>query len=417
MKAARRPRGSVSTALRLGPDIDRGPAKSQNRSTGAMTPAVVVGAEINGLGVVRSLARKGVPTWLVDRDPTNPTMRTRYATKVQMSSLAGAVVIDSLLRLRAGFEADPVLFLTREDTVAAVSRDLHRIASCYRISMPDDRLMNQLGDKLGFQTLAQEHGFPIPRAVRLKTLEDLSATDAPGYPCVLKPVVKTPRYSARFSKAYKVQNRGQLEKLLGEIDGAAEMIAQEWIEGGDDQIYFCLQYRAREPGATVSFTGRKLRSWPPATGGTASCVPAPDAARELGRLTDAFFTAVGYFGVGSMEFKRDARTGRYLMIEPTVGRTDFQEEIATLNGVNIPYAAYCGELGRSLDDAVDPAEGAAWVAGRIDRWSCRRQAIARRFPPGVRRYDALWRLADPMPWWFATAGRLQARLRFGRAQR
>ena len=54
-----------------------------------MTPAVVVGADINGLGVVRSLARKRVPTWLVDCHPTNPTMRTRYPTKVAVSSLAG----------------------------------------------------------------------------------------------------------------------------------------------------------------------------------------------------------------------------------------------------------------------------------------------------------------------------------------
>jgi D-aspartate ligase len=188
------------------------------------------------------------------------------------------------------------------------------------------------------------------------------------------------------------------------------MIAQEWVEGGDDRIYFCLQYRTRVPGAVVSFTGRKLRSWPPATGGTASCVPAPDFADELVRLTDAFFTAVGYFGVGSMEFKRDARTGQFLMIEPTVGRTDFQEEIATLNGVNIPYAAYCGELGHGLRAAIGPAAAAAWAVTPIDRWSCERQATVRSFPRGLRRYDALWRLDDPMPWCFATAKQIKARL-------
>lgn len=384
---------------------------------GAMTPAIVIGADINGLGVVRSLARKGVRTWLVDHALTDPTMRTRYATKIELPSLAGVAVIDALIHLRAGLDADPVLFLTREETVEAVSRDLDRVSSCYRISMPNERLMNRLMDKVGFQTLAQEHGFPIPRAVSFERAADLSTADAPGYPCVLKPVVKTARYTARFNKAYKVQNRAQLEELLGEIDGAAEMIAQEWIEGGDDRIFFCLQYRAREPGAVVSFTGRKLRSWPPETGGTASCVPAPDAAPELHRLTDAFFTAVGYFGLGSMEFKQDTRTGRYLMIEPTVGRTDFQEEIATLNGVNIPYAAYCGELGRSLEEAFDPAPGAAWAAGPIDRWSSGRQGVARSFPRGLRRYDALWRLDDPMPWWCETAGRLQAHLSsFGRAR-
>jgi predicted ATP-grasp superfamily ATP-dependent carboligase len=380
-----------------------------------MTPAVVVGADVNGLGVVRSLARKRVPTWLVDCRPADPTMRTRYAAKVVVAALGGAAVVDALIRLRARFEADPVLFLTREETVEAVSGALDRVAACYRISMPQAALMRQLTDKVGFQRLAQEHGFPIPRAVRLARPADLAAVDAPGYPCVLKPAVKTALYAARFKKAYKVENRNQLEQLLGQIDGAAEMIAQEWIEGGDDRIYFCLQYRAGAAGPAVSFTGRKLRSWPPATGGTASCVPAPDAAAELVRLTDAFFTTVGYVGVGSMEYKRDQRSGRYLMIEPTVGRTDFQQEIATLNGVNIPYAAYCGELGRDPGEAVGPAPAAAWAVDPIDRWSSERQGLARSFPRGLRRYDALWRRGDPMPWCVATVERLKARLAaFGR---
>lgn len=380
-----------------------------------MTPAVVFGADINGLGVVRSLARKRVPTWLVDCRPTDPTMRTRYATKVAVASLAGTAGVDALMRLRTRFDADPVLFLTREETVEAVSLALDRVAACYRISMPPADLMRQLTDKLGFQALAQQHGFPIPRAVRLARRADLAAADAPGYPCALKPTAKTPRYVARFKKAYKVKSRNELEQLLAEIDGAAEMIAQEWIEGGDDQIYFCLQYRPAGAGAAVSFTGRKLRSWPPATGGTASCVPAPAAAAELVRLTDAFFTAVGYFGVGSMEYKRDQRSGRYLMIEPTVGRTDFQQEVATLNGVNIPFAAYCGELGRDPGEAVGAAPPAAWAVDPIDRWSSERQGVARSFPHGLRRYDALWRRDDPMPWCFATVEQLKVRLAaFGR---
>jgi predicted ATP-grasp superfamily ATP-dependent carboligase len=391
-------------------------AAPPNRS-GGKAPAVVVGADINGLGVVRSLARKGVPTWLLDCDPKHPTMRTRHAAKVAVPALGGAALIEALLRLRGRFAANPVLFLTREETVAAVSEALDRIAPRYRISLPDARLMCRLTDKVEFQALAQQHGFAIPRAVRFGGPADLATTDAPSYPCVLKPAVKTARYASRFQKAYKVEGRGELEKLVREIDGAAEMIAQEWIEGGDGRLYFCLQYRGRDGGPTVSFTGRKLRSWPPATGGTASCVPAPEAADELSRLTQAFFAAVGFFGIGSMEFKQDAKSGRYLMIEPTVGRTDFQEEIATLNGVNIPYAAYCGELGRDFRIAAAGAAPAAWAESRIDRWSSERQASPRRFPRGLRRYDALWRFDDPMPWSYGAAGRLRARLSFLRRAR
>jgi len=65
----------------------------------------------------------------------------------------------------------------------------------------------------------------------------------------------------------------------------------------------------------------------------------------LDRLTEAFFERVSFVGMGSIEFKRDSRTGQFLMIEPTVGRIDGQEEVATLHGANIPLAAYLHEIG------------------------------------------------------------------------
>lgn len=374
-------------------------------------PAVVVGAGINGLGVVRSLGRAGVPTWLVESDPSDPALRSRYARTVAAASLTGTAVVDALLTLRARFAVDPVLFLTREETVEAVSVALDRIAPRYRISMPEVRLMRQLMDKVGFQALAEQHGFPIPRALHLRHADDLPRTERLEYPCVLKPVVKTERYSASFKKAYKVESPAELRDIFLDVGGAAEMVAQEWIEGGDDRIYFCLQYRRRGQTALTSFTGRKLRSWPPQTGGTASCVPADDAAEELEHLTNAFFSAVGYFGIGSIEYKQHARTGRFMMIEPTVGRTDFQEEIATLNGVNIPYAAYCGELGRDLAPWHRAVPPAGWAEAVSDQRSSEAQPRStREFPAGVRRYDALWRLDDPLPWCYATAQRVKSRL-------
>ncbi|HEV2099454.1 MAG TPA: hypothetical protein VGR45_11100 [Stellaceae bacterium] len=374
------------------------------------TPAVVLGADINGLGVVRSLAREGVPTYLVDSDRADPTMRTRYPVKVIFRSLAGPGVIDDLLELRRSFAHDPVLLLTQEGTVETVSAALGRVASGYRISMPDAVLMRRLMDKARFQALAQDLGFAIPGAAHLRSANDLAGCEALRYPCVLKPVVKTAAYQEQcLKKAYRIENAAQLCAVFREIDGAAEMIVQEWIEGSDDQIYFCLQYRSQDQRTVISFAGRKLRSWPPQTGGTASCAPAPPEHREeITRITDAFFAMVGFFGIGSMEFKRDARTGQFLMIEPTVGRTDFQEEVATLNGVNIPYAAYCCELGRAPPPPRHVPREAAWVGGPIDRWSAELQPQRRRdFPAGLRRYDALWRAADPLPW-CATIGKRAA---------
>jgi hypothetical protein len=58
---------------------------------------------------------------------------------------------------------------------------------------------------------------------------------------------------------------------------------------------------------------------------TASCTAAPEVHATLHQLTEAFFAQMSFEGMGSMEFKRDARSGDFLMIEPTVGRIDWQE--------------------------------------------------------------------------------------------
>ena len=211
---------------------------------------------------------------------------------------------------------------------------------------------------------------------------------------------KHPEYAKRFAKAYKVSSAeevGQLWSAMHEV--VDEMIVQEWIEGGDSDVYFCLWYRTSAERPSISFVGRKICQWPILVGGTASCMPAPEAAAELTALTEGFFDAVGFVGIGSMEYKRDARDGRFYMIEPTVGRTDYQEEIATLNGVNIPFALYRGELGLPMPPSQTVIPPRAW---RDPLGYSRARMAGAPDPmlgisPHIKIYDAYFRMDDPMP--------------------
>lgn len=374
--------------------------------------AVVVGGDLNGLGVIRSLARKAVPTIIVDRDERNIAMRSRYAEKVVFGALEGDRFIADLRLLRSQLAEDPVLILTQEKSVTTVLRHRDAVMEHYRISLPTPEITEPLMHKASFQELAQKHGFAIPRAVSLRAVRDLGAAKNLIYPCVLKPSVKSREYETRFSKAYKVANFAELDRRFREVsEFLPDMIAQEWIEGGDDCIYFCLQYRTPER-VVASFLGQKVRSWPPHVGGTASCMPAGAQAQILEAVTDRFFAAVGFYGLCSMEFKHDQRRGQFLMIEPTVGRTDHQEEIATLNGVNIPYATYCCEAGIAVEPASrSPSTPlAVWSDTIFDRWSRELQPESTAtFPANGRVFDATWRLYDPLPGIVAKVGRLRDR--------
>ncbi|UCV26666.1 carboxylate--amine ligase [Ferribacterium limneticum] len=371
--------------------------------------AVVVGSGLNALGIVRSLAKAGIPV-VVFGDDEDAAMHTRLARRHRIDSTGGDSVIDALVAFGKSESVKPVLFLTEEKSVTTVSERREEILPWYRLTLPEHELLMALMRKEEFQQYAQNLGYSIPAAEHLRSPVDLGRLSSLRYPCVLKPAVKDYAYGAKFKKAYVVANPDEAVALFNEISPVlSDLIVQEWIEGTDSDIYFCLQYINADQAEVVSFVGRKLRSWPPRIGGTASCVAAPEFHQELAAETTAFFRDVGFVGMGSMEYKRDSRDGRFYMVEPTVGRTDFQEEVATVNGINIPLAAYCRETGMPAPTGNYFQPARIWREPVTDKWSAELQPELGN-PPASPLVDAYWRLSDPMPWLELTLGRIKARL-------
>lgn len=342
-----------------------------------------------------------MPTWLLDTDARRPEMHTRSARPLPIAALHGDVLVDELVRLGEGRFAGqrPVLLLTQEESVRTVSRARARLAPLYRFSLPPADLVEALQHKDGFQRLAEAHAAPIPALVRVQSEADLAGLQTLRYPVVVKPGTRDDGYGRRFQKAYRVEDAAAAAELVRRIlPVRADVVVQEWTEGPDSSIFFCLQHLDRQGHATASFTGCKVRAWPPQVGGTASCMPAPEAHAELSALTARFFQQVGVIGMAAMEYKRDVRTGGFRMVEPTIGRTDYQAEVATLNGVNLPHAAYCAEIGLPYRAEPGPARSIAWRVRHDDDRSASAQQQARDSGFGdARVFDALWRGNDPMP--------------------
>lgn len=356
-------------------------------------PAVVVGGTLNALGVVRSLARARVPVLLVETTRKCPAAWSRHCTYVRVSSLEGEALIEALVRLASDLGCEPVLLLTTDESVLAVSAFRHRIEPLYHIDLPAAAMVQALANKTEFQALAEREGFSIPRGRALLGKADLDRIGDLEPPLVLKPADKTLVLAGVVDRAVRAETIGQARAAAAHmLTRAPSLIVQEWVDGPDTDIFFTLFScsRASEPAAI--FPGRKLVCSPPAVGSTAVCVAAPEAAEDLCRQTRHFVERVGYRGIGSLEFKRDSRTGRFLIIEPTVGRTDWQEEIATLCGLNIPVLAYHTALGT----AVPPARDTAFLryAWRSDRqFSLPRNTVSSR----TRVVDGYFRWSDPMP--------------------
>lgn len=388
----------------------------ENMQASSSTHAVVIGGGLNALGIVRSLGAAGVPLTVIDSDARAPAMRSRYGRKLLVPQTEGDVLVDSLLTLAATFRTPAMLFVTEEKGVNTISQQRQRLASAYLLRLPEHARLMQLMHKQGFAELAEACQAPVPRTVHISSRADLAQLAGLRFPCVFKPAHKDYAYGARFQKAYKVNSAADIATLYADIEPVlADMVAQEWIEGEDGEIYFCLQYLGADGELVSSFVGRKIRSWPLRIGGTASCTAAWEFHDVLTATTRAFFQQTGFTGMGSMEYKRDSRDGKFYMVEPTVGRTDYQEEVATLNGVNIPLAAYRYEARLPALPApghADAPPAQIWRDPQADKWAFEEggsKSDPRSASHAVN--DAYLRWNDPRPWIDFMVERIASRLR------
>jgi D-aspartate ligase len=358
-----------------------------------VVPIVVINSSLNALGVIRSLAALGAPIYVVTTTLRSPAVWSRFCRVIRFSSLDGPTFIDALKALSARIGQRPVLVLTGDAEVDTVSTHREELDPLYRISLPAKDMVATLADKTSFQLYAEREGFPVPRSIVINARADLDRIDTLSFPVVIKPGDKTLVLSGCVERAVRASTAARARSEAAHmLERAKRLVVQEWIDGPDSEIYFTLFACNRDAEVVSLFSGRKLVCDPPHVGNTAICVAAPQAAAAaLESLTKRFIAHVEYKGLGSLEFKFSRRDNRFVIIEPTVGRTDWQEEIATLCGANIPVAAYWAELGEPLRKAEAEPREAAWRA------SIGHRMPLGMLPVGARTFDGYFRLSDPLP--------------------
>ena len=355
-------------------------------------PAVVVGGTLNGLGVIRSLSQGRMPIYVLDSTRRCAASWSRHCTFVQTPSLEGEDLVRTLVDLARHLRSRPVLILTAEQSVSSISMHRERIEPLYRISLPSAPIVEALADKTLFHALGEQAGFALPRAVALRDPTELAGLQGLLPPLIIKPADKLLVLRGVCARAVRAETLRDAERAaVRMLASAPHIIVQEWIDGPDTQILFTLFSCDRRGDLIGAFTGRKLVCSPPGIGNTAVCVAAPEEAAELRAQTLRFIESTRYRGLGSLEFKRDPRTGRALIIEPTVGRTDWQEEIATLCGVNLPLLTYWAEAERPARASMGRSECIAW------RSAMEHGVPAALLGPRVRIFDGFFRWDDPLP--------------------
>ena len=326
--------------------------------------AVIIGLSTNGYTVTRALGCKEIPLIILEKrsNQVQCELKTKYGKKIFIDNFR-ADLISVLNHLAKNSKI--ILFPTMDAIVLYLSEHRYSLLSSIYLSFPSHETVQLLMDKTLFKKFAKQHGFLIPKTFIINNYKEIKEVDKYlKFPILLKTPQKM--YIKGIAKAHILNNKNDLISLYKKIFPLCNTyILQEFIPGGDDQVYFCMQYISQKGKLLASFTGRKIRQWRPLCGGTASCEPA--YAPELHELTYEIFKKANFWGIGSIEYKKDPRDGKYYVIEPTVSRVDYQEGVAIANGVNIPYIAYCDILGLPVKPAIKNGGNKAWMCVTADR--------------------------------------------------
>lgn len=325
--------------------------------------AVVIGLNINALGTVRALGRRGVRVVAISAHNRTPSEFTRYCEKIVYRDLMQdeAAVLEPLEQLSRRLDGPAVVFPSSDLHLPALAAHRADLERHYRLPLPEERVLQTVLDKSRFYRFAQAHDLPVG-AVHFPVDEDdiRRLASEVSYPCVLKPSLATPTWRRQGLKIIPINDPDELVRQYGAARPYHdEFVLQEVVPGPDSALHFSLTYLNAAGSSLAMFTGRKLRQWIPRFG--ISSMALSEWNQEVSDLSLHVLDALTYRGYGSVEFKRDPRNGRLLMTEVTA-RTWYPHALSERCGINLPFLAYADLLGHPLPEIPATYEqGAKWI--------------------------------------------------------
>ena len=331
--------------------------------------AIVIGLDsMQGIQAARILAGHDIPVIALASDPKHHSCRTKVCERILFVDTAGEELLEILETLGRELEQKAVLFPCQDKFVALVSRHRGRLEASYHVMLADPDIVDMLMDKIRFYRYAQEAGLPIPPTFFLNSRSDAErAARKLEFPCILKPPLRSPEWDRHTkSKVFKASGPDELLTLYDQTRLWSDtLIAQQWVEGTDADLYSCNCYFSADSEPIVTFVARKLRQWPPRVG--SSCLGEECRNDVVLNETVRLFRSVRYRGLGYVEMKRDARSGKHFIIEPNIGRPTGRSAIAEAGGVELLYTMYCEAVGLPYPKNLEQKyEGVKWIDLRHD---------------------------------------------------
>jgi D-aspartate ligase len=321
-----------------------------------------------GMAVARDVSLLG-PVLGIDADRTRPG---RYSRHVQMLPSLSSRALDAQLAADlvayAQRHPHPVVLVPAADDACewaiAHRAQLHphiRVSAGYT-----SERAGMLLDKSTFAQRCRELGIDVPATLQPESMADVRtfARDV-GLPCIVKPRAGH-KWRDRLSgqKLLVPNTLAELEKAMTEIVGdPAAVVLQELVAGPESNLAVGAVWADQQGEVRHVLTARKIRQFPRQFGSGSRVVT--EDLPEVARLSADVVKALDYRGLCGTEFKQDARTGRWRLIEINP-RPTLWYDLCRAAGTHL-IRAHVEELaGLSIADVAPQKNGVAWTYGLRD---------------------------------------------------
>jgi D-aspartate ligase len=330
---------------------------------GSRVPALVFGADVTALAVLRALGRDAVPVFVAGSRPKLVT-RSRWYRPVPGDALDETSDGERAARY---LEASPfpraVLFPCSDHWALALASLPDRAAAAYPAVVAPLETLRVLVDKSRFAEATTRLGVPAPRTLPVVGVETLAAIEEAELPNFFLKPSDSQQFAKRFGvKGLQLTGRTRAADLVRQLTGEGfELVLQEYLPGPATDHVFLDGYVDRAGVMRACLARRRMRMFPPHLGNSTLSVTMPlseagDAVASLQRL----FEGMEFTGLFDAEFKYDARDGRFKILEVNA-RPWWQLGLSEACGLGLTVMAYRDALGLPLAPAARYPVGHAWV--------------------------------------------------------
>lgn len=323
-----------------------------------------------GLGIVRSLGRKGIPVvGLNFPGRYAPGLQSRYCLPFLSPhpERESQPLLDFLVKLAEVLPEKTVLYPASEPYVRFVSRFRRELEVHFLFAIPSRDIIDSVWDKRKQYDLARRVGVPYPETYSLENMDQLEEVkDQIEYPSFVKPCYSKGIWNERYRdvKGFEVSNQVELTNVWKRLSAEhLQVFVQSIVRGPDSNVFEAYVYMSKDEVPLATIVTRKLRQYPVMFGNATFMASVHND--EVLRFALKFFRGINYRGLGSIEIKKDDRDGKCKLIElnPRLG---LQNILATHAGLNFPLIQYMDLTGSPIGQTADYADGVKWLDATND---------------------------------------------------